>query len=289
MGCGLVNAERMVSEEAEYRLFSESDSSSRSKIRVGQAVSKFSLNDISTWHSKLAPDDREFLYVGRRNIDQIMNRLFKDSQPAAVRARAKELFQQAYLLQLEQKEGKRGFTNKSTRRQKFARRKPFVVSCVWVALIENGFGSLFTVAEISRHVEGADVSSHSLKKCLRELNVDLRLFRKRGPGEEGSSLLKRKSESDTQAGAAPAASASTPVASPGAKRRKLEGGAAAPGGAPSKALPAGATVVPQADRGSDDESDGEASDGEAIDMNAKFEGKIGKIAKIEGPSIAEDS
>tara|TARA_R110002050_G_scaffold30453_1_gene77965 strand:- start:475 stop:1275 length:801 start_codon:yes stop_codon:yes gene_type:complete len=172
--CGEVAEEKMISEEAEYRLFNE-DSESQKKVRVGQAMSIYMLHDQTTWSSKLAPDDRDFLYTGWRNIDRIINSLFVDSQPAVVRSRAKELFQEAFLLQVHQKEGKKAFNKpkaKAAVRQKFARRKPFVVASVFVALKEHGLDHLFEIRTISEKLDGADVSRHTLKKCMRELGLN---------------------------------------------------------------------------------------------------------------------
>ncbi len=57
-------------------------------------------------------------------------------------SRAKELFQQAFRIQVMQKKGsvpmKRSGEKKSKNRQKFSRRKPFVVACIAQALKENG-------------------------------------------------------------------------------------------------------------------------------------------------------
>mmetsp|Transcript_20174 Transcript_20174/g.27826 ORF Transcript_20174/g.27826 Transcript_20174/m.27826 type:complete len:211 (-) Transcript_20174:130-762(-) len=173
--CGKVVDERMISEEAEYRLFND-DSSSQSKIRAGPATSTFMLTDLSTSHSRLETEERKFLYDGWRNIDAAINTMFPDSQPAAVRSRAKELYQKAFLFQHEQKTGGKDFkTNEDDQnqlRQRFSKRKAYVVTSLWVALKENRVRLPKTLVQLNRALEGAVVSPDSIKNCLSELGFN---------------------------------------------------------------------------------------------------------------------
>jgi transcription initiation factor TFIIIB Brf1 subunit/transcription initiation factor TFIIB len=172
--CGVVADERMISEEAEYRLFSD-DSSSLSKVRAGPATSIYLLSDHSTGQSRLAAEERQFLYDGWKNIDQVVNRLFPDSQPAVVRSRAKELFQKAFLHQLGQKQGhnefKKGEDDKNVVRQRFSKRKTIVVAALYHAFRENNIELPETLDQLNRALEGDDVSMNSVSRCLEELGV----------------------------------------------------------------------------------------------------------------------
>lgn len=171
--CGIV-CERVISTEAEYRLFSE-DSSSYSKIRVGAAYNplmEYSLTE----KSRLERDEKEFLWEGLRNIDEIFFKLYKgDSINTAAQYRARELFQKAFHLQVEQKKGavpmKRSSGEKRSKiRQKFSRRKQFVVSCIAHALKESNI-STWSTQDLSDQLEGIQVSKYSVKNCLKDLKV----------------------------------------------------------------------------------------------------------------------
>jgi len=118
--CGAVAQERLIAQDAEYRVFSE-DSASYSKIRIGNTYNplmEYSLTE----KSRLERDEKEFLWDGIKNIEDIFYRLSKgDSNNTPAQQRAKELFEQAFHLQVEQKKGsvpmKRSGDKKSSKKQ----------------------------------------------------------------------------------------------------------------------------------------------------------------------------
>lgn len=81
-----------------------------------------------------------------KNIDDVFFRLFRgDSSNKQVLERARELFQQAFHKQMDQKKGsipmKRSGKKTSEVRQKFSRRKQFVITALLQALNEQGITS----------------------------------------------------------------------------------------------------------------------------------------------------
>jgi hypothetical protein len=126
--------------------------------------------------------------------------MYQGDVKAPVECRAQELFQKAFHLQLEQKKGtvpmKRTNARKTTvNRQKFSKRKQFVVATIYQALKENGV-SAWRVEGVFHHglndancgtytcdfrclclkdlnclMDGISVSNHSVKTCLRELQI----------------------------------------------------------------------------------------------------------------------
>jgi len=179
--CGTVSADRLISDEAEYRIFSD-DSESQSKVRVGAAYNplmEYSLTE----KSRLERDEKEFLWDGLKNIDEIFFRIYRgDSVNTEAQYRAKELFQKIFRLQVQQKKGavpmKRSGEKRSKNRQKFSRRKQFVVSCIYQALKEHtivlrtGNGPIRsedTPAYLSDLLEGIQVSKYSVRHCLEDL------------------------------------------------------------------------------------------------------------------------
>jgi len=172
--CGLVSEERLISNEAEYRVFAE-DSASYNKIRVGQAYNplmEYSLTE----RSRLERDEKEFLWDGLRNIDEIFFKLYRgDSVNSPALNRAKELFQKAFHMQVEQKKGavpmkRSGDAKRLKNRQKFSRRKQFVVSCIYQALKENNIIT-WNTQDLSDQLDGIQVSKYSVRNCLKDLKV----------------------------------------------------------------------------------------------------------------------
>lgn len=176
--CGAIQQERIISEEAEYRIFSD-DSESKNKIRVGAAynpLQEYSLTQKSTLHR----EDKEFLWEGLKNVDDTIFRLCNgDTTNKAVAERAKELFQKAFYRQMEQKKGnlvmKKASGPKTTNgggiRKKFSKRKQYVVSCIYQALTEEGL-SAWNIATLSNLVEGEmNVSQSSVDTCLEEIGL----------------------------------------------------------------------------------------------------------------------
>jgi len=168
--CGRVVSSKIISDEAEYRMFAE-DSGSKNKSRVGAAYNLDLGPRLSTRLTKYDKDDLEFLYLGLRDIETVMFYLLDGcGRNLPVENRSKSLFNKAFLFQLEQKEGKRKFTKKKNVRERFARRKQFVVAVVYYSLLKNGI-TKWSIKDISDQLEGRDVNKNSVKKCLNELEL----------------------------------------------------------------------------------------------------------------------
>jgi len=176
-GCGLVQ-QRIVSEDAEYRVFSE-DSASKNKVRVGAAYNplmEYSLTE----RSRLERDEKEFLWDGLKNIEETFYRLLKgDSSNKPVQERAKELFSKAFRMQVAQKQGsvpmKRSGGDaklKNLNRQKFSRRKQFVVACLLKSLEEHNIQT-WSIDELNAQLPGIEVSDYSVNNCLKDLGMKL--------------------------------------------------------------------------------------------------------------------
>lgn len=174
--CGAIAQERLIAQDAEYRVFSE-DSASYSKVHYGAAYNttmEYSLTE----KSRLERDEKEFLWDGIKNIEEIFYRLSKgDSSNAPAQQRAKELFQQAFHLQVEQKKGtvamkRSGGSDKKSKknRQKFSRRKQFVISALFQALKENGINT-WNIQDLSEQLDGIQVSKYSVRNCLKDLKL----------------------------------------------------------------------------------------------------------------------
>jgi len=175
---GLVSEQRDIATDAEYRVFSD-DSESKSKIRVGSAYNplmEYSLTE----KSRLERDEKEFLWDGLKNVDEIFFKLYNgDCNNTASQHRARELFQKAFHIQVNQKQGigapmKR--TGDNNKRQKFSRRKQFVVACIWASLRENSIKT-WGIPELSNLLEGIQVSKYSVKNCLKDLEEVCVAFR----------------------------------------------------------------------------------------------------------------
>jgi len=175
--CGTVFNERIIDTSAEYRVFSD-DSSSYDKIRAGPAYNIFMEHSLTDTNSKLERDEKEFYWDGMKNISDIISRLYRgDSSNRPVQDRAKELFQKAFHIQVEQKKGsvpmKRSGSKKGQKeanRQKFSKRKQYVVTALHQALKEHGINT-WSIADLSDQLDGINVSQYSVDHCLKDLNL----------------------------------------------------------------------------------------------------------------------
>jgi len=173
--CGVVRQGRLVSQEAEYRVFAD-DSASKSKVHYTayNPFMEYSLTEAS----KLERDEKEFLWDGLKNIEEVFYKLTKgDSVNRPVQERAKELFQKAFRMQMAQKKGtvpmKRASGVEAVRfknRQKFSRRKQFVISCLYQALKEHNINT-WGIEELSEQLDGIQVSKYSVRNCLKDLDI----------------------------------------------------------------------------------------------------------------------
>lgn len=172
--CGAIAQERLISQDAEWRVFSE-DPNSYNKARAGPAynpLAEYSLTE----KTRLERDEKEFLWDGLRNIEDIFYRLSNgDSSNAPAQQRAKELFQQAFRMQVEQKQGtvpmkRTGDKKSSKNRQKFSRRKQFVISALYQALKECGIET-WDIQDLSDQLDGINVSKYSVRNCLKDLKL----------------------------------------------------------------------------------------------------------------------
>jgi len=156
--CGKVAQEKTISNEAEYRVFSE-DSSSKSRIHY--TISKYGMSN----------EDVQFFTQGIRDIEEIMCKLLQGcGRNLPVENQAKAMYLEAFKLQLAQKEGRTKMSKTKELRQRYARRKQFVVSALYWALLKNGVKT-WSIEDISNQLEGADVSTYSVRKCLKDLKL----------------------------------------------------------------------------------------------------------------------
>ena len=56
-------------------------------------------------------------------------------------------------------------------RQKFSRRKQFVISCLYLALKEQNIKS-WSIEELSEQLDGIQVSKFSVRNCLKDLGIN---------------------------------------------------------------------------------------------------------------------
>eukprot|EP01129_Flabellula_baltica_P013765 TRINITY_DN645_c0_g1_i1.p1 TRINITY_DN645_c0_g1~~TRINITY_DN645_c0_g1_i1.p1 ORF type:complete len:214 (-),score=27.74 TRINITY_DN645_c0_g1_i1:48-653(-) len=166
--CGRICSDKLISDDAEWRTFAD-DSSSQNRSRVGAAYSIDIGPRLTSKTSKYDRDDLEFLYMGLRDIETLLFAVLDGcGRNLPVENRAKSLFNQAFLIQKEQKEGKREFKG-SKARERYARRKQYVVAVVYYSLVKNGIDT-WKVNELSDQLPGRDVTSESVKKCLQSLD-----------------------------------------------------------------------------------------------------------------------
>jgi len=176
--CGAINSERLVSMEAEYRVMNE-DSGSQSKIRVGKAYNILQEHTL-TEKTKLERDEKEFLWDGMKDIDEVLVRMYNgEISNLPVKLRAEELFQDAFRVQVQQKKGlldmKRNNSKKKNPRQRFSKRKQYVVACLSEALKENRIDA-FKDEDITARL-GVSISKNSIKTCIKELTEAKSLVR----------------------------------------------------------------------------------------------------------------
>jgi len=201
--CGTVLNERLISPEAEYRVFSE-DHESFNKRRVGRTYNPLEEYTL-TESSRLGRDDKEFLWDGLKNIEDTFTRLYQ-GDPVNTRAqdRAKEIFAAVFREQVKQKLGEKpmkraGGKTETRKRQrtndlvsaskaslisssiqeeendhgvpkrlKFSRRKQFVVAAITQALKENNV-TTWNFQAVSDLMDGISVSKYSFNNCVKEL------------------------------------------------------------------------------------------------------------------------
>jgi len=169
--CGCVSSEKLISTQAENRVFAD-EPSSKMKGRTGNLYNPFMEHSL-TERSRLERDEKEFLWDGLKNIDDICFKLYKgDLSNSAAQQRAKELFQKAFQMQVQQKKGaipmKRSNSKKKDNRIKFSKRKQFVVACLHKALEENNIKT-WSIADLSTLMDGIAVSNQSATNCLKDL------------------------------------------------------------------------------------------------------------------------
>jgi len=169
--CGNVSSEKLISTQAENRVFAD-EPSSKMKGRTGNLYNPFTEHNL-TEKSRLERDEKEFLWDGLKNIDEICFKLYNgDLTNSAAQQRAKELFQRAFHMQVQQKKGvvpmKRSNSKKKDNRIKFSKRKQFVVACLHKALEENNIKT-WTITDLSTLMDGIQVSNASANNCLKDL------------------------------------------------------------------------------------------------------------------------
>ena len=177
--CGVVSR-RLFSEQTEYRVFND-DSSSWKRKRIGPSYNVFHMASspftpsVSLPHTHPKYDPYDFLREATADIREVFAKLFcGDCTNRPAMSRAIYLFTLAFNHQIAEK------TTTDRRRLKFSRRKQFVVSCIWRALIEQHKRAtakdnvkeamLWTLNDINNKIPGNDVSVTSVQHCLTDLD-----------------------------------------------------------------------------------------------------------------------
>jgi transcription initiation factor TFIIIB Brf1 subunit/transcription initiation factor TFIIB len=170
--CGVV-AERLYDDAPIKRVFADDSAADKETKQQHSGFNAATENSLRSANGRLDQEE-QFLYDGFASIDASMKRLFPDVQPASARTRAHQLYKVAFDMQVAQKKGRathlkgRGMAN--WKRQKFARRKSFVIAAIAAGLRREGIGHI-RLPDLNGTVEGKDVSLHSLQRCFRELEV----------------------------------------------------------------------------------------------------------------------
>ncbi len=114
------------------------------------------------------------MWDGLKNVDDVVHRLYDgDSSGSLIQDRAKELFQKAFRLQAKEKEN--GFygevkKSKSGKRQKFSKRKQFVVTSILQALDELKIRK-WDLKDLNALLDGIEVSENSLATARSDLGL----------------------------------------------------------------------------------------------------------------------
>ena len=165
--CGIVTQERMITfDETEYRVFRDDDDSKK-KIRVGKAYSIFEHMNVC---SDIDNDEKEFYSKGLMMLEDFFSYHFVDARRMDIENRAKEIFDYAFRKQKDQKEGEFLFINKEkeeTKRQKYSKKKTYLVTAIWIAFMENGASeNKWSIKRISSFF-GTDISETRVKNCVK--------------------------------------------------------------------------------------------------------------------------
>ncbi len=174
--CGMVGEERMISfEQTEYRIFEDDDDS---KVRVGPS---FSIFEHVNMCDKVDTDEKEFYNKGLLMLKDFFRDHFTDGRRAQIEIRAKEIFDYAFRKQKNQKEGDLTFLNKDkekSKRQKYSRKKTYLVAAIWIAFMESGESeNKWSIKRISCYF-GENISEVRVKNCVKLLNFDPDLVRR---------------------------------------------------------------------------------------------------------------
>jgi hypothetical protein len=210
--CGEV-VEDVVISTSGARIFAE-DSKSHDRIQHGEVYNPYEEYTLGTDKNTLTRDEKEFLWEGQRDIDDALSQLFLSQVNETVRDRAKELFNKSFSIQMKEKEGifadddapdnkdKKGKKEKDgkegkkkesksnfkdSKRQRFSRKKQFVVTALCVALTENVppfelvggrpvplKEKIWTPQMMNKLISlGNEVSDTSVKRCLQDLEIPI--------------------------------------------------------------------------------------------------------------------
>ena len=126
--CVAIMQSRFVSDEAEFRVYSDDDSS-KSCVRVGASYNPNMPYSLTSKY-RIDQDDTEFLWKGLSDIKELVEKLYGPHPNETVHNRAQYLFSQAFRQQVLQKLGLKKMNSQRKKRQKFSRRKQFVITCV---------------------------------------------------------------------------------------------------------------------------------------------------------------
>ena len=169
--CGVVQQERMISDEQEWREFDD-DTPEESQARVGFAYNQNIDVDLSTRNNRMR-DEKEFLQQGFRDIETLLQKIFPERVNQAARFRSQQLYQTAFYRQraeMEFDENNVRQTASATSRRRYSKRKQFVIAFVYQALKElqkNGAFRLELEKENATNVDGKKKRAN--KKAAKQL------------------------------------------------------------------------------------------------------------------------
>jgi len=162
--CGMVQQERMISEEQEWREFDD-DTPEESQARVGFAYNQNIDVDLSTKNNRMR-EEKEFLQQGFRDIETLLQKVFPERVNQAARFRSQQLYQTAFYLQraeMKFDENNIRQTTVANSRKRYSKRKQFVIAFVFQALKELQKNASFRNETEKENVEAKKKNARNKK------------------------------------------------------------------------------------------------------------------------------
>lgn len=209
--CGEILDTTFILHTAPARVISD-DPKTHGRVHHGDAYNPYEEYTL-TERSNLTRDEKEFLWQGQNEINDALQTLFKTEVNHAVRDRAIELFNKSFGVQMKEKQAhlqdasnhstaitevssdlkakkekkKEEKDSESKTRQRFSRKRQFVVTVLGVSLSENipkivkkdgkEVKMPWSISEICKLVPpGKEIKEASIRRCLKDLNIDQDFF-----------------------------------------------------------------------------------------------------------------